>query len=139
MRANEILVQEARIGLHHFLEAGGRHGRSRRRHLQHPERRRRVRVFFRLTDGDCETPQRLGHPADRLLDGLALVQVDPRDPQVRRVWESAARSLAAFEPPCQLDIVMVQHVVTISYYLLSFKCVSIRARAIRPVSKEERR
>ena len=121
MRANEILVQETRIGLHHVLEAGARHGRSRRRNLQHPERRRRVRVFFRLTYGGGESPQRLRHPVDRLIDGLALVQVHPRDPQVRRVRESAAGRLAAFESPCQLDIVTVQHVVTISYYPLSFK------------------
>ena len=121
MRENEILVQETRIGLHHFLEAGGRHGRSRRRNLQHPERRRRVRVFLRLTHGDRESPERLCHPVNRLVDGWALVQVDPRNPQMRRVGESATGNLAAFESPCQLDIVTVQHVVTISYYPLSFK------------------
>ena len=82
MRSNEILVQQARIGLQHGLEAGARHGRSRRRNLQHPERRRRVRVLARLTDGDGESPQRLRHPVDRLIDGSAFVQVDPGDPQM---------------------------------------------------------
>ena len=115
-----MLVQKARIGLHHFVEAGGGHGRSRRRDLQHPERRRRVRVFFRLTCGDRESPQRLCHPVDRLIDGSALVQVDPRNPQMRRVGESATGYLAALETPCELDVVTVQHVVTISYYTLSF-------------------
>ena len=121
MRANEILVQEARIGLQHGLETAVRHGGSRRRDLQHPERRRRVRVFFRLTHGDGEPPQRLCHPVDRLIDGSALVQVDPRHPQMRHVRESGGRKVAAFKRPCQLDIVTVQHIVTISYYPLSFK------------------
>jgi hypothetical protein len=40
---------------------------------------------------------------------------------VRRVRKSAARRLAALQPACQLDIVRVQHIVTISYYPLSFK------------------
>jgi len=114
VRANEVLVQQARIGLHQFLEAGGRHGGSRRRNLQHPEGCRRVRVFFRLTCGSRESPQRRRHPGDRLIDGTALVEVDPRDPQVRRVRESGAGHLAAFESPCQLDIVTAQHIVTIS-------------------------
>ena len=121
MRANEILVQETRIGLHHLFEAGARHGRPRRRNLQHPECRRRVRVFFRLTHGDRESPQRLCHPGDRLIDGLALVQVDPRDAQVRRMRESAAGNPTALQSSRQLDIVTVQHIITISYYPLSFK------------------
>ena len=120
MHANEILVQEARISPYHLLEAGGRHYRSRRRNLQHPERRRRIRVFVRLTHGDRKSPQRLCHPVDRLIDGPALVEVGPRDPQVRRVRESAAGNLQAFESPGKLDVVTVQHVVTISYYTLSF-------------------
>ena len=119
VRATEILVQETRIGLHHFLEGRGRHGRSRRRNLQHPERRRRVRVFLRLTHRDRESPQRSRHPVDRLIDRRVFMQVDPRNAQVRRVRESPAGNLAALESPCQLDIATVQHIVTISYYPLS--------------------
>jgi hypothetical protein len=40
---------------------------------------------------------------------------------VRRMRESAAGNPAALQSSRQLDIVTVQHIITISYYPLSFK------------------
>jgi len=121
VRADKILVQKARIGLQHRLEGVGWRGGPRRCNLEHPERGRRIGVFFRLADGGRESPQRFGHPLDGAIDGFALVKVDPRDPQMRCVREPAARRLAPLDGARQLDIGTVQHVVTISYYPLSFK------------------
>jgi len=121
VRADKILVQKARIGLQHRLERVGWHGGPRRGDLEHPERGRRIGVFSRLADGGRESPQRFGHPLDGPIDGSAFVQVDPRDPQMGRVRESAGGRLAALEGARQLDIVTVQHVITISYYPVSFK------------------
>lgn len=110
VRANEVLVEQPRVGSQHGVDAGVRHDRACRGDLQHPKHGRRLRVFLRLAGGGGEAPQRGGHPCNRLVQRRGLGEVDPRHAQVRRVRKPFVRDLAALERARQLDVVAVQHI-----------------------------
>ena len=116
-RGNEVLVEKARVGAQHIVERGGRHDRTHGRDLVDPERGDGVGIFPGLADRAGEAPQRLAHPDQRGVDGRRLVEIDPRDAQVRRVREPGRRRLAPFERPRQRDVFgCANQVVPISYY-----------------------
>ena len=114
VRVNEVRVQQPGIRPQDGVEAGAGHDGASCRELPHPEDGRRVRVLLRLSGGHGETAERGRHPLDGLVDGCGLVQIDPGDTQVRDVREPFVGDLAALDRARQLDIVTVQHVITIS-------------------------
>jgi len=121
LRPNEVLVQQARVRRQQGVEPGARHRGPRRRDLQHPEDGGRLRVLLGPADRRRKAAERRGHPFHRLIERRRLVQVDPRHAQMQGVREALVGDRATLERPRQLDIVMVQHIVTISYYSISAK------------------
>jgi len=116
VRADEVLVEEARVGAEHGVDAGGGHHGAHRGELQHPERGDRVRVLACLSNRRGKAPQRRRHPRDRGIDGVTFDQIHPGDAQVRSVGKPSGGHFAALEGASQCDVVRTEHVVTITYY-----------------------
>jgi len=133
LRADEVCVQQTRVRAEYGVEIGLGHHGTDRRHLVHPERRDRVRVFVGVSDGCGEPAQRGRHPFARGLDRGALAQIDPRHAEVRGVREALLRHLAPLEGARQFGVGRrgrgcLRHVDTISYYPVSVNL----AAATRP-------
>ena len=112
--ANEIFVQQSRVGAEQRVEIGVGHSGACGGDLQHPEDCDRIGILVRFADRGRETAQRTSHSRNGLVYRGGLVEVYPRHAEMRRVGKAVVGDIATLECPRPLHVIAAQHTNTIS-------------------------